>query len=60
MTSLKAVPVRGTQKLVDQMGWVFRRPTITALEIAWRWLFGVPFLLVCWRSAKAYSFCASP
>ena len=29
------------------MGWVFRRPTITALEIAWRWLFGVPFLLVC-------------
>jgi hypothetical protein len=52
MVSAKAVPVRGTQKLVDQMGWVIRRPTITALEITWRWLFGVPFLLVCWRSAK--------
>lgn len=41
-------PVRGTQTLVDQMAWVFRRPSILAVEIAWRWLFGVPFLLVCW------------
>ena len=38
-----------TQKLVDQMGWVFRRPVLTALEIAWRWVFGLPFLLVCWQ-----------
>jgi hypothetical protein len=45
-------PVRGTQKLVDQMGWVFNRPLITASEIAWRWLFGVPLLAVCWREAK--------
>ena len=42
-------PVRATQKLVDQMGWVFRHPSLTALEIAWRWLFGVPFLFECWR-----------
>jgi hypothetical protein len=41
-------PVRGTQTLVDQMSWVFRRPSVTAIEIAWRWLFGLPFLLVCW------------
>ncbi len=41
--------MRGTQTLVDQMGWMFRRPSITALEVAWRWLFGVPFLLVCWQ-----------
>jgi hypothetical protein len=52
MTGQKTAPVRGTQKLVDQMGWVFRRPTITALEIVWRWLFGVPFLLVCWARAQ--------
>jgi hypothetical protein len=43
-----AAPLRGTQTLVDQMSWVFRRPSVTAIEVAWRWLFGVPFLLVCW------------
>jgi hypothetical protein len=42
-------PARATQKLVDQMGWVFRRPSLTALEIAWRWVFGLPFLFVCWQ-----------
>jgi hypothetical protein len=40
--------LRGTQKLVDQMGWVFNRPSLTALESAWRWLFGLPLLAVCW------------
>ena len=44
-----AAPVRGTQTLVDQMGWVFKRPVLSLLEIAWRWLFGIPFLWVCWR-----------
>jgi len=44
-------PVRATQKLVDQMGWVFRRPSLTALEIAWRWVFGLPFLFVCWQQS---------
>ncbi len=24
------------------MGWVFERPSLTAIEVAWRWLFGVP------------------
>jgi hypothetical protein len=43
-----AQPVRATQTLVDQMGWTIRRPGLTALEIAWRWLFGLPFLVVCW------------
>ncbi len=44
-----AHPIRGTQKLVDQMGWVFVRPQFTGLEVAWRWIFGAPFLLICWR-----------
>lgn len=48
-----AQPVRGTQTLVDQMGWVFQRPALVVLEIAWRWLFGVPFLAVCWLQAQA-------
>jgi hypothetical protein len=47
-----AEPVRGTQKLVDQMGWVFGRPSLTAVEVAWRWIFGVPLLFVCWQQAE--------
>jgi hypothetical protein len=51
--------VRGTQTLVDQMGWVFRRPSIIAVEVGWRWLFGVPFLLLCW-SRLQHIFAALP
>ena len=40
-------PLRGTQSLVGQMGWVFNRPSITAIEVGWRWIFGIPFLAVC-------------
>ncbi|HZB89446.1 MAG TPA: hypothetical protein VE291_12350 [Terracidiphilus sp.] len=49
----RSQPVRGTQKLVDQMGWVFHRPALVGLEIAWRWLFGLPFLWVCMRQMNA-------
>jgi hypothetical protein len=53
MAELQATrPVRGTQLLVEHMGDVFRRPSLIAIEIAWRWLFGIPFLLVCWRQAQ--------
>jgi hypothetical protein len=45
-------PVRGTQLLVEHMGDVFRRPSLVAIEIAWRWLFGIPFLLVCRQQAQ--------
>jgi hypothetical protein len=41
-------PVRGTQSIVGQMGWVFARPSLTALEVVWRWLVGAPILAVCW------------
>ena len=34
------------------MGEVFRRPSLIAIEIAWRWLFGIPFLLVCFGQAQ--------
>jgi hypothetical protein len=43
----RAAQVRGTQTLVDQMGWMLRHPALVAVEVGWRWLFGVPFLLVC-------------
>jgi hypothetical protein len=41
-------PLRGTQSLVGQMGWVLNRPLLIAIEVGWRWLFGIPFLAVCW------------
>lgn len=44
--------MRGTQSVVGQMGWVFTRPSLTALEVAWRWLFGAPLLAVCWIQAQ--------
>ena len=53
MAELEATrPVRGTQLLVEHMGDVFRRPSLIAIEVAWRWLFGIPFLLVCWQQAQ--------
>ncbi len=42
-------PVRGTQTMVDQMGWVFKRPWLSAMEILWRWAVGIPFLLLAQR-----------
>jgi hypothetical protein len=45
-------PVRGTQLLVEHMGEVFGRPSLVAIEIAWRWLFGIPFLLMCWQQGQ--------
>jgi hypothetical protein len=30
------------------MGWMLRHPAVVAAEVIWRWLFGVPFLLLCW------------
>jgi hypothetical protein len=47
-----SAPLRGTQSLVGQMGWVFARPSLTAMEVAWRWLFGLPFLFVCWMQSQ--------
>jgi hypothetical protein len=34
------------------MGWVFERPSLTAIEVAWRWLFAAPLLLVCWLQSQ--------
>ena len=47
-----AAPLRGTQSLVGQMAWVFARPSLTAIEIAWRWTFGIPLLLICWIESR--------
>lgn len=49
---MPAQPLRGTQSAVGQMGWVFARPSLTALEVLWRWAFGIPLLSVCWVQAQ--------
>ena len=44
--------IRGTQTIVGQMGWVFARPSLTVLEVLWRWVFGVPVLAVCYLQVQ--------
>jgi hypothetical protein len=40
--------VRGTQSFVHTLSECWRRPSLTALEVLWRWVYGVPALLVLW------------
>jgi len=42
-------PVRGTQLLVEHLGAVLRHPALVAIELCWRWLAGVPIVLLAWR-----------
>jgi hypothetical protein len=38
------------------MGWVIRRPSLTAIEVSWRWVFGIPLIAVCckqWQNILA-------
>lgn len=44
--------VRGTQSFVHVLAECWRRPSWTALEILWRWVFGIPVLLVLWREGS--------
>jgi hypothetical protein len=45
-------PVRGTQLLVEHLGAVTRRPSLVAIEIAWRWLAALPILGLCWSESR--------
>ncbi len=37
-------PQRATQGFVSTLTYVWNRPSLTAIEIAWRWTFGIPAL----------------
>ena len=41
--------VRGTQSFVHTLTWSWRRPSLTALEVLWRWVFGIPVLWLLYR-----------
>jgi hypothetical protein len=48
--------IRGTQSLVHTIGGCWKRPSLLLLEIAWRWLFGVPALaLLGYKAWRIYS-----
>ena len=38
--------VRGTQSFVHTLSECWRRPSLTALEVLWRWAYGVPAVLL--------------
>ena len=47
--------VRGTQSFVHVLSECWSRPSLLALEILWRWLFGVPLLLLLgWIGLHTY------
>jgi hypothetical protein len=53
--------VRGTQSLIQIQAQCWRRPGLIARELAWRWLFGIPALLLlcaCGRRLLAILFAA--
>ncbi len=43
---IAAGTVRGTQSFVHTLSECWRRPSLTALEVLWRWVYGIPALLV--------------
>lgn len=45
-------PVRGTQSLVQIQAQCWRRPGLIARELAWRWIFGIPALLLLFFCAR--------
>jgi hypothetical protein len=43
---IAAGTVRGTQSFVHTLTACWKRPSLTALEVLWRWAYGIPALLV--------------
>lgn len=43
---------RPTQSFVHTLTWMRRHPKLLALEVAWRWTFGIPVLWFVWRWAS--------
>ena len=45
-------PLRGTQSFVSVMAQVWKQPSLTGIEILWRWGAGVPLLLLLWSAGS--------
>ncbi len=47
---------RGTQSFVQILALVWRRPSLVALEVVWRWSFGIPLLaLLGWTGSRIWT-----
>lgn len=46
------VAARGTQSLVDIIFRCWRRPSLTMLEVLWRWAYGIPVLWLLYHYGK--------
>ena len=46
------MPVRGTQSFVHTLLSCWHRPSLTGLEVAWRWTYGVPALWVMFTKLR--------
>lgn len=44
--------VRGTQSFVWTLSECWSRPSLTALEVLWRWTYGVPAMALLWHVGK--------
>ena len=55
-TSYKSQPrdevQRTTQGFVANLSWIRQRPLLTLIEVAWRWCFGIPALLLIYRAGS--------
>lgn len=49
----RAEVMRTTQGFIGTLTWMRSRPLLTAIEVTWRWLFGVPALLLAYRELGA-------
>ena len=45
-------PLRGTQSFVSVMAQIWKRPGLLAVEVLWRWIAGLPLLLLLWMEAS--------
>lgn len=47
---------RTTQGFVANLSWLRQRPALTLLEVAWRWCFGIPALVLAYtQAARVFS-----
>jgi hypothetical protein len=52
-TARNPAQIRAAQSFVHTLTSCWRRPSLTAIEVAWRWTYGVPTLaLVAWQLRK--------
>ena len=52
MPQLQQVPVRGTQSFVHTLSSCWNRPSLTGLEVLWRWVYGIPALCLIFTQLR--------